>query len=842
MMTTESTSNSLTSITRAPVRERLAAYFEDLERKGLKVPRHRNTDRPALRVIERAIGTAKTVLSHKVYRTVVEAYVEKLGLEDEAQTKAKSIRDRCEQAKNTVEAYVRHLRETKQKLPENVKKKGTVDYGQVASETGLSWRLLNGTPRLRSIVKRAHKELGCEVRLLDMGQPRITISYASLLEFGTKMREGEVSGHKHAKQYRYSTRSGLYKWLEAVSKGLEHAVGLELTVDFAEKLVEVSEGFKGGRTLSNFRTEARRWRGYYQALLGLQDIPESFHEALSALVAKSGLTIWAIEKLADLRRDCLGRWMRNEITPNYFSLPAVARLEEFFGVPPGTLTGRLANRSRRVGFRRRDMPAFLQEDKRLYYKVVPHLPGTFVELPEADQRSIVEDVLANICRMGTEYSTRTAELCKLPYVLKKWPKALLAEREYLCNFKTSELTPVHMRRNGVWRESTKTLYVNLFSSLFGALSAPANAEHREMRGLGIPHGDLCFAMIACPKLMQWFLEFRKIRRGQFNSMSIDICKKFRAQVRQKFGWIRQTPKLAKRLRPVRGYVNKAFIERAKRNWDKVCDEAVDFYTQKIEELSLIKKTSRDPFKAIEGIVESADPIDSQALLIEGLMSEYPDPATAPIKHAIAVRNCVASTYLAITGLREKHITGATYRKDNSGQIRQEGDVWAVEIPRECFKDPESSFFGPADQKEDFKQVLPDWCYSYANFKLYVEVCRPLLLNHYHQGGQSDCFIINIGPTPQMSEKTFSTLYRRCTARHLAENKAKGTGIPKVRPHRPHSVRHIRGTHIAKTTGSMDLAADANQNTPGTARKFYAKFTPKDRTALATRALFPNASK
>jgi hypothetical protein len=488
------------------------------------------------------------------------------------------------------------------------------------------------------------------------------------------------------------------------------------------------------------------------------------------------------------------------------------------------------------------MPAFLHDDRRLYYRVAPHLPQTFVELPEAEQRSIVEDVLANICSMGTEYSKRTAELCKLPYVLKKWPKALLSERENLCKFKTSELTPVNMRRIGVWRESTKTLYVTLFSSLFGALNAPTDAEHIEMRGLSIPHKNLCFAMIACPKLMQWYLVFRKTRRGQFNSMSIDICKKFRALVRQKVGWVRQIPKLAKRLHPVRGYVDKAFIERANRNWNKVCDEAVDFYTQKIEELSLIKKQSRDPFKAIEGIVESADPIDSQAMLIEGLMSEFPDPATAPLKHAIAVRNCVAGTYLAITGLREKHITGATYKEDNTGQIRQDGDEWTVEIPREFFKDPESSFFGPADQKEDFQQVLPDWCNSYANFKLYVEVCRPLLLNHYHKGVQSDCFIISTGPVPQMSEKTFATLYRRFTATHLAENKAKGTGIPKVRPHRPHSVRHIRGTHIAKTTGSMDLAGDANQNTAGTARKFYAKFVPKDRTALATRALFPRASK
>lgn len=70
-----------------------------------------------------------------------------------------------------------------------------------------------------------------------------------------------------------------------------------------------------------------------------------------------------------------------------------------------------------------------------------------------------------------------------------------------------------------------------------------------------------------------------------------------------------------------------------------------------------------------------------------------------------------------------------------------------------------------------------------------------------------------------------------------ENRWRGTGIPGVRPHAPHSVRHIRGTEAVKRTGSFQVAADANHNSEEMARKHYARFLPADRNRRVNEVLF-----
>lgn len=86
-------------------------------------------------------------------------------------------------------------------------------------------------------------------------------------------------------------------------------------------------------------------------------------------------------------------------------------------------------------------------------------------------------------------------------------------------------------------------------------------------------------------------------------------------------------------------------------------------------------------------------------------------------------------------------------------------------------------------------------------------------------------------------ETVSQIYKRAATGHLVENRWRGTGIPGVRLHGPHSVRHIRGTEAIKRTGSFQMAADANHHSEAMARKHYVRFLPADRNELVNGVFF-----
>lgn len=90
---------------------------------------------------------------------------------------------------------------------------------------------------------------------------------------------------------------------------------------------------------------------------------------------------------------------------------------------------------------------------------------------------------------------------------------------------------------------------------------------------------------------------------------------------------------------------------------------------------------------------------------------------------------------------------------------------------------------------------------------------------------------------RLSAKLISRIYAQATENHLVENRWRGTGIPNVKRHGPHSVRHIRGTTVVKKTGSFQLAGDANQNSEKTARKYYTRFLPENRVRRVNDILF-----
>lgn len=225
------------------------------------------------------------------------------------------------------------------------------------------------------------------------------------------------------------------------------------------------------------------------------------------------------------------------------------------------------------------------------------------------------------------------------------------------------------------------------------------------------------------------------------------------------------------------------------------------------------------------------------MYVEAVKANLPNPHTAPLHYATGLRNSISDRIIAITGLRIRNVVELTYCKDNSGELRKVNGKYVLEISRFRFKHPDSPFFGPQKSKEDFYQELYDLDGLYEDLDISLERYRPLILEHYHGATKTDILFVNTGKNIEISCKSYYAGHRERTARHMAENKARGTGVKDVRPYGPHADRHIRGTHTAKTTRNMEETGNVNQQTPKMAEMSYAKFVPRDKTARVNEILF-----
>ena len=130
-----------------------------------------------------------------------------------------------------------------------------------------------------------------------------------------------------------------------------------------------------------------------------------------------------------------------------------------------------------------------------------------------------------------------------------------------CSVQDLDPTAFGFQRAGVWGEETASQKVEHLGLMFGALTSPAEGP---VRGFGAPR-SLCFAMLVFPPVWDWYLQWREQRRGFFTKWEVGMLALLTSVVKADTGWIRQTPALADRLRPIDGLITEADIEaRARR--------------------------------------------------------------------------------------------------------------------------------------------------------------------------------------------------------------------------------------------------------------------------------------
>jgi len=659
------------------------------------------------------------------------------------------------------------------------------------------------------------------------------------------------------------------------------------------------KGERGGSSASSRRSEPagaravepRRGRrsedaplqrpGSARPLWDAWDEPDSFCQALDLHMRRHGETSTVLHAAicapgATLNRSTIAAWRRGAKSPKTVeSLRVLGRIETRYGLPPGYFKAKLPHPCRSAtGHTLAGIS--VSERRRLAW----HLPDDFDSRPPEEQEEILQWVRHTIIAGSTEYRRFQAAAMKTRYAVRfadrardaaaafedaaeedeaaperdpdlvsgvvPAPPALNAEMARLVAFKTSTLTALGYQRNGVWGHETAAQRVEHLSLLFGALAASPRGP---VRGYGAPLRDICFAHLVFPTVWDWYVQWRERRRGFYTRWEVNMLQVAAALTREGTGWLRQSPDLSQRLKPIRGLVAAEDIAQAKDDWAGACAQMHRHALARLKEIERVARVHRDPFEPILPVLEAESPLGEYRKIVDEIVRLMPDERRYPIAAAEAVRALLMIRLGLHTGLRQRNLrqllicppgheptTERQLAAWRVGELRwsERTRAWEVFIPAAAFKNASSSFFG----NNPFRLELPDLGGLYGYIDNYLDRHRPRLLK-----GAADpetFFVKTVKVTSQNAaydQNTFYEAWRLITQRYGVYNPYTGRGAIKgLLPHGPHNVRDVLATHVLKQTGSYEQASYAIQDTPDVVAKHYGRFLPRDKAALAAQVL------
>jgi hypothetical protein len=572
----------------------------------------------------------------------------------------------------------------------------------------------------------------------------------------------------------------------------------------------------------------------------------------------------------------LMKWCTGQLVPRTVqSLQVLKCIEHRYRLPEGYFRSKLPNGARAMSGHSLDgIPA--PERRRLAW----HLPDDFLTRPKAEQEEILAWVRRVIISGSTDYRRFQAEAMKQRYAIRftafasrrrkpekandepdtelddldaelesavaDAPPALDGEMNDLLRFKTATLTAFGFQRNGVWNDETASQKVEHLGLMFGALASDPRST---VKGFGVPLGSLCFAMLIFPAVWDWYLQWRERRRGFYTKWEVDMLSVVLGMTRADTGWIRQTPGLADRLRPIPGLVSEHEIAAVRADWNAACDAFHKHGRHRIKEIQRVARIHRDPFEPILPVLEAASPVGEYRKITEEIVRLMPDERRYPRAAAEAVRSFLLLRLGLHLGLRQRNLrellvcprghlpTSERHLEDKKrGELRwsDREQGWEVLIPSVAFKNSTSSFFG----SKPFRLILPDLAGLYDMIEAYLDRHRTRLLgNAADPGTFSVKSVKRSSAGASYNQNTFYEAWRLTIQRYGIYNPYTGRGVIRgLLPHGPHNVRDVLATHILKQTGSYEQASYAIQDTPDMVAKHYGRFLPQDKAAIAAKIL------
>lgn len=602
--------------------------------------------------------------------------------------------------------------------------------------------------------------------------------------------------------------------------------------------------------------------------LDLWDEPDTFHETLDLHMRRHGDNSRSLQNAlrqvgADVDSKTIRTWRSGQKVPNFAtSLRALAAIEVRYRLRKGLLKSKFCSSSRSVRHFAIEgvSPA---EQRRLSW----YLPDDFSERPQGERGEILNWVRTVIVSGATEYRRYQAEAMKHRYAIRfdKEPinaealehldripgaipatPALSEEMAQLRAFKTAVFAPLGYERSGIWGEETAAQKAEHLGLLFGALAASPTAA---VRGLGVPVSKLTFALLLFPAVWDWYLQWRRQKRGFFTAWEVDMLTVASSLVRANTGWVRQSPHLAARLQPVAGLITEDEIVSATREWDASCERLYKYANARSREVQRIARVHRDPFEPVLAVLEASSPLGEYRKIADEILRLMPDETRYPIAKAEAVRSFLMIRLGLHLGIRQRNLRellmrtrGQAATSERSLAERRRGELrwserdagWEVFIPAVAFKNKDSSFF----RGKPLRMLLPNLAGLYGYLEEYMEHHRPRLLRHAADPGTFFVKTVKRSTVDAAyGSNSFYEAWRLITQRYGVYNPYTGRGaIRGLLPHGPHNVRDVLATHVLKATGSYEQASYAIQDTPEMVAKHYGRFLPQDKAALAAKVL------
>ena len=596
--------------------------------------------------------------------------------------------------------------------------------------------------------------------------------------------------------------------------------------------------------------------------------PHAFADALDLQMRRHGDSAYSLHRAVRAKggvadRTTITGWRRGAKQPNTpSSLAAVALIEARYRLPDGYLRTRLCV-GRAISGHLLDGVG-IAERRRLAW----HLPDDFNARTAEDQAVILDWVRSNILSGGTAYHRYHAEVSKHRFAIRfeglvefeksgrrregapggfhTASKALAAEMAALVTFKTRTLTDVGYQRSGVWGAETASQKVEHLGLMFGAFHAPPDGVSR---GLGLPMEDLTFALLISPAVWDWYVTWREARRGFYTQWEAEMLLLAGALTRTDTGWLRQTPSLADRVRPVEGLITPDEADAIRADWNGACDGLHRHVLARAREVQRVARVHRDPFEPLLPVLEAASPVGEYLKIAAEILRHAPDRTRYPRAAAEAVRGFLMIRFGLHLGLRQKNLRqllvrprGESATSERELERMKRGELrwsdrdggWEVFIPCAAFKNAHSAYFS----RRPYRLLLPDLGDLYRWIEDYLAVHRARLLGRATDPGT---FFVKTVKTKSRdaayNQQTFYEAWRLVIQRHGIFNPYTGRGaVAGLLPHGPHSVRDVLATHILKHTGSYEQASYAIQDTAVTVAAHYGRFLPQDKAALAAQVL------
>ncbi|MFG6569801.1 helix-turn-helix domain-containing protein [Sulfitobacter sp. 1A13679] len=691
-----------------------------------------------------------------------------------------------------------------------------------------------------------------EAATIEQGHETPQITYGDLLEHVRERRrvelEAEHPGRSSNLNAVSNTTRSLTAFMEANDLAEVDVVGEELigTTPWNKAVKALGTDSTAKRRRTEINKRVRPWAmELIRAAVAIHD-DESFGERLQRLREAAGMSAQGLSDAVSrgeikLSTGAIHHWERGGRFPSQDWRSQLHHVERALGVPTGYLSEVLPTSSFYSARIETGLPRSIQR------RISQHLPADFGSRPTPEQDEILAWVSRNILSTPKEilgegddgnpieydfsvYALARTEKSRL----RKAPDHLLEELDEVRNFKTSPMLPEGIVRNEQWGKTTAEKADYEILAFMGAVGK-----------VGLPDEMLSLSAVMVPQVIDQFIQWKVARRGGYTNAIEKPLLVFAGMLHREFGFLTQSPGFGEDLAPVKGLISRADVQMIQQDWKGACARAVKHINSRLKEIAKASQKGRDPFEALLPVLEAREPLRQYYRIVPEIRKRMPDD-TYPVRKAETLRSLLVlrlglelafrqknNRELLICPDGQKPRSWKELKRRQRGELSFDGSRWIVRIPGVAFKNATSK----AVHEENVFHLM-DRDHLYSEIAEYLEARKTLLGNRRDPG---TLFVKTMTARSKSAEyclNAYYEMFRSIITTYGIHNPFTGRGaIEGLRPHGPHSIRHVVATASVKRTRGFSDAAALLMDSEEMVKEAYARFLPGERHSLASDALW-----